>query len=95
MPKLIWSREALLDMRRVHRFLAAVNPDAANRAVQTIREGIKTIKHFPQSGRPIEGLDVEYRDWPIPFGKDGYLVRYWYDGKGVVILLVRQQRELL
>ena len=47
MPKLIWSREALLDMRRVYSFLAAVNLDAANRAVQAIREGIKTIKHFP------------------------------------------------
>jgi plasmid stabilization system protein ParE len=94
MPKLIWSREALLDMRRVHRFLADVNPEAAARAVHTIRDSIKTIKQYPQSGRPVEGLDVQYRDWPIQFGNSGYLVRYWFDGKSVEILSVRHQREL-
>jgi plasmid stabilization system protein ParE len=95
MPKLVWSRQALLDIQRLHRFLAAVNPDAANRAISAIREGVKTLKQFPQSGRLVDGLDIECRDWPIQFGSSGYLVRYWFDGKDVEIILIRHQRELL
>jgi plasmid stabilization system protein ParE len=94
MPKLIWSRPALLDIQRLYRFLADVNPDAATRAVQSIRDGVKRLKQFPFSGRLIEGKDNYYRDWLIPFGANGYVVRYWSDGKSVEILMVRHQREL-
>ena len=33
MPRLIWSPRALLDVQRLHRFLAERNTDAARRAV--------------------------------------------------------------
>jgi len=38
MPGLIWSPAALLDLQRLHIFLAEENADAAKRAVRAIRE---------------------------------------------------------
>jgi len=36
MPRLIWSQPALLDVARLHNFLAPRNRDAAKRAVKAI-----------------------------------------------------------
>jgi hypothetical protein len=65
MPKLIWSRQALLDIQRLYIFLAEVNPDAATRAVRATRDGVKRLKQFPFSGRLIESKDTHYRDWLV------------------------------
>lgn len=38
-------------------------------------------------------MEHEYREWPIDFGDNGYVVLYRYDGQTAVILAVRHQRE--
>jgi plasmid stabilization system protein ParE len=93
MPRLIWSPSALLDVQRLYRFLAAKNTDAARRAVQTIREGVKIIAKQPGAGRPAEDMEPEYREWPIDFGDSGYIALYRYDGQTAVIVAVRHQKE--
>ena len=93
MPRLIWTPQALADVQRLYRFLASKNIDAARRAVQAIRQGVKVLTLQPGVGRPIDDLPVEFREWLIDFGDSGYLARYRLDGDLIVVLAVRHQRE--
>ena len=93
MPRLRWSQPALLDVARLYNFLAPKSRDAAQRAIQTIRQGVKTLGTHPDIGRPIEELPPEFREWIIEFGQSAYVVLYHYDGKQVIILAVRHGRE--
>ncbi len=93
MPRLIWSQPALLDVARLHDFLAPKSSDAAKRAVKAIRQGIKALGKHPQIGRPVEEMAPEFREWIIEFGRGAYVALYRYDGKQVVILAVRHGRE--
>jgi len=90
---LIWTPPALADVQRLYRFLAPKNKAAAHRAIKAIRTGVKILAHQPQSGRPVEGMDQEFREWLIDFGSSGYIALYRFDGESVVILAVRHQRE--
>lgn len=93
MPHLNWSPPAILDVQRLYRFLAAKNPDAAKRAVQSIRAGVKILALQPHAGRPLDDMDVEYREWVINFGDGGYVALYRLSADGVVIVRVRHGRE--
>ncbi|WP_342238337.1 type II toxin-antitoxin system RelE/ParE family toxin [Inquilinus sp. OTU3971] len=93
MPHLIWSPAALRDVDRLHRLLAAKNRDAAQRVVRSIREGVTALARHPDAGRPAEGMEPEFREWIIPFGRDAYLALYRHTGSDVVILAVRHGRE--
>lgn len=93
MPRLRWSEPALADVARLHAFLAPKSPDAARRAVAAIREGIKALAKHPEIGRPVEDMLPEFREWVIEFGQGAYIALYHFDGKQVVILAVRHNRE--
>jgi len=93
MPRLRWSRSALLHVARLHEFLARHSPEAAQRAVRTIRQGVKALGKRPEIGRPVEELPPEFREWVIEVGQGAYVALYYYDGKQVVILAVRHGRE--
>src|ERR1700733_6849476 len=93
MPRLRWSQPTLLDVVRLHDFLAGKSRDAAKRAVKAIRQGIKALGEHPEIGRPLEEMPPEFREWVIEFGHGAYAALYHYDGKQVVILAVRHGRE--
>ena len=93
MPRLIWSRLALLDVARLHAFLRPKNREAASRAVRAIRESVKILATHPEIGRPVDDMEPEFRDWLIEFGDGGYIARYHYAGQDVVILAVRHTKE--
>ena len=93
MPRLIWAPQALQDVQRLYRFLAPRNQDAATRAVSAIRRGVQVLSLQPGLGRPVEGMDEDFRDWIIDFGDSGYVVRYRLDPRYVIVLAVRHQRE--
>jgi plasmid stabilization system protein ParE len=93
MPRLKWSQPALLDIARLYQFLAPKSPDAAKRAIKTIRQGVKALARHPEIGRPVEEMSPEFREWVIEFGSGAYIALYHYDGKEVVILAVRHGRE--
>ena len=93
MSRLIWSRSALGDVQRLHRFLVSRNPDAARRAIVAIRRGVRILAALPASGRPAEDMEVEYRELVIGLGDSGYVVLYRYDGAIAVILAVRHQKQ--
>lgn len=93
MPQLIWTDSALKDVQRLYRFLAEKNPDAAKRAVQTIRTQVRIIADHPGVGRPVSEMPEHYREWTIDFGGTGYIVRYRLEGDTAVMLAVWHQRE--
>jgi plasmid stabilization system protein ParE len=93
MPRLSWSQPALLDVARLHDFLAPKSRDAAKRAIKAIRQGMKALGKHPQIGRPVEEMPPEFREWILEFGNSAYLALYRYDGKQVVILAVSHGRE--
>jgi plasmid stabilization system protein ParE len=79
---------------RLHDFLASKSHDAALRAVRASRQGVKLLGKFPESGRPVEELPAEFREWMMEFGSGAYVALYRYDGKEVVILAVRHGRDV-
>jgi plasmid stabilization system protein ParE len=93
MPPLKWTPQSLRDVTRLHDFLASESRDAAKRAVNAIRLGVKLLARFPEMGRPVEELPPEFREWVIEFGSGAYVALYRYDGRGVIILAVRHGRE--
>jgi len=92
-PSLIWSPEALSDVQRLYRFLAAKNPDAARRAAAAIREGMQQVAETPGIGRPVETMDPEFREWPISFGASGYVALYRLEADYALVVAIRHQRE--
>jgi plasmid stabilization system protein ParE len=93
MPRLKWSQAALLDVARLHAFLAPKSRDAAKRAVKAIRQGAKALASHPEMGRPVEEMSLDFREWVIDFGRGAYVALYHYDGKEIVMLAVRHGRE--
>jgi plasmid stabilization system protein ParE len=93
MPRLIWSPSALQDVARFHAFLKPKNADSAKRAVKAIRQGVRLLASHPEAGRPTEGMPPDFREWPMEFGRYGYVGLYHFDGTDVVILAIRHGRE--
>jgi plasmid stabilization system protein ParE len=76
MSRLEWSPPALRDVARLYDFLAPKSRDAAERAVKTIRQGVKMLGKHPEIGRPVEELPAEFREWVIEFGQGAYVALY-------------------
>jgi len=93
MPRLIWTGPALADVQRLYQFLASKSPDAARRAVSTIRNQVRILEAQPGVGRALADTDPEYRTWLIAFGDSGYVALYRFDSRHVSILALRHQRE--
>jgi plasmid stabilization system protein ParE len=93
MPRLIWTPAALRDIARLDAFLKPKSPEAASRAVKTIRQGVKLLAAHPEAGPVVAEMPPQFRLWPIGFGAGGYVALYRYDGGDVVILAARHSRE--
>ncbi|MDF3865134.1 type II toxin-antitoxin system RelE/ParE family toxin [Pseudomonas denitrificans (nom. rej.)] len=91
--RVIYAPAAIRDLERLRRFLHETNPAAARRAGRVILEATQALGAYPQVGRLIDDLPVDFREWPIDFGDSGYLARYRIDGETLVILAIRHQRE--
>lgn len=83
----------MADVQRLYRFLAAENPDAARRAVKSIRSGLKILAHQPHIGRPVDDMIPAYREWLIDYGSSGYVALYRIEGDVVALLAIRHQKE--
>lgn len=92
MAKVVYSRNASTNIERLFRFLAAKHPDAAQRAVRTIRDKINFLVRHPRLGR-IDHEQPDERELLIAFGDSGYVARYRLDGKTVITLAIRHARE--
>ncbi|WP_330628260.1 type II toxin-antitoxin system RelE/ParE family toxin [Thioclava sp. FTW29] len=93
MPQVRFAPAAIRDLQRLRDFLRPKNPDAARRAGEAIRQGVKILGAHPHLGRMVDDLPEEFREWPIEFGDSGYVARYRIDEDAVTILVIRHQRE--
>ncbi|OED43094.1 plasmid stabilization protein [Endozoicomonas sp. (ex Bugula neritina AB1)] len=90
---MIWSRSALREVQRLHRFLASKDEKSASRAIKTIRSSVKILAHQPEVGQPVDGMELEFREWLIDFGSSGYVALYRTERGLTTVLAVRHQRE--
>jgi plasmid stabilization system protein ParE len=93
MPQVIFAPRAIRDLQRLRNFLRPRSADAARRAGDAIRQGVKILGAHPRLGRMVDDLPDEFREWLIDFGDSGYVVRYRIDEAAVTILAIRHQKE--
>ncbi len=93
MSQVVFSPAALRDLQRLRDFLRPKNADAARRAGEAIRQGVKALGMQPRLGRLVDDLPENFREWLIDFGDSGYITRYRVDGDLVIVLAVRHQKE--
>lgn len=94
MPQVIFAPAAIRDLQRLREFLRPKNPDAATRAGEAIRQGVRLLATQPRIGRPVQDMSEEYHEWLIDFGDSGYVARYRVDAETVTILAIRHQKEV-
>ncbi len=94
MPQVIFAPAALRDLERLRAFLRPKNPLAAQRAGATIKKVIQGLAEYPQMGRPMEDMELAYRELLIGFGESGYVAVYRYSEQTITTTAVRHQREM-
>ncbi|MEQ1790411.1 MAG: type II toxin-antitoxin system RelE/ParE family toxin [Rickettsiales bacterium] len=92
MPEIVWLTEALEDTERLFSFLRDKNSQAAINLAQALQGGTKLLADFPEVGRPMDD-NTKRRELFIPFGQNGYVLRYILDLEFVVIIRVWHCRE--
>lgn len=69
--RLVWSRRALLDLRRIADHIAADNPRAAQALVGSVRAKVGKLERFPLIGR--SGVYADTRELVV---HKNYIVTY-------------------
>ncbi len=94
MPSLIWTAEALADVKRLYDFLFEKDVEVAKSLAGVILENVKNLERFPHMGRPAADLEPEHRELLIPFASSGYVLLYAQQDDVLVVLAVRHQKEV-
>ncbi|MDQ2987788.1 MAG: type II toxin-antitoxin system RelE/ParE family toxin [Pseudomonadota bacterium] len=94
MPQVRFAPSALRDLQRLREFIRVKNPAAARRAAAAIIRSIQVLGLQPNIGRPVDNMDMVFRELPIDFGDTGYIARYHYAGDEVTVLGIRHQKEV-
>lgn len=91
MAQLVYSEQALADLRRLTDFLLESDPVAAVETIDLITEAVEVLENHPLIGRPVD----ELRELVISRGKTGYIALYAYEisFETVLLLGIRHQRE--
>lgn len=71
-------------------WLETLSPPAARAAERVIRDRLKALEAFPAAGRAI---DADERQWPIPFGRDGFVAIYRIEPDRLVIARIFHSRQ--
>lgn len=82
--------EALADLEEIWQFIAADNPDAADRVLEEIYEAIRGLVRFPQQG--YRRSDLTSRPLRFQPLRD-FLIAYAPDEKPLVVLAVLHGRR--
>ncbi|MGM0544832.1 MAG: type II toxin-antitoxin system RelE/ParE family toxin [Pseudomonadota bacterium] len=84
--KLVYTDEAIDDLKRLREFIAAHNPSAATRIASDLVGKIELLPDFPSMGTPVEMAPVPDSVRDMVFGK--YVVRYSIHASAIIILRV-------
>lgn len=82
--KLVYTDEAIEDLKRLREFIAAHNPAAAARIGSELVSKIELLPDFPQLGVPVELAPDPESVRDIVFGK--YIVRYSVHASAIITL---------
>lgn len=89
--KLVYTDEAIEDLKRPRGFIAAHNPPAAGRIASELVSKIELLPDFPRMGTPVELAPVPDSIRDMVFGK--YVVRYSVHVSAIIILRVWHELE--
>lgn len=89
--KLVYTDEAIEDLKRLREFIAAHNPSAAPRIAAELVSKIEWLPDFPKMGAPVEMAPVPDSIRDMVFGK--YVVRYSVHLSAIIILRVWHELE--
>ncbi|MEP0000444.1 MULTISPECIES: type II toxin-antitoxin system RelE/ParE family toxin [Pseudomonadota] len=84
--KLVYTEEAIEDLKRLREFIAVHNPVAAARIAAELVGKIELLPDFPKLGVPVELAPDPESVRDIIFGK--YVVRYSVHASAIIILRV-------
>ena len=84
--KLVYTDEAIEDLKRLREFIAVHNPSAAGRIATELVSKIELLPDFPRMGTPFELAPVPDSIRDMVFGK--YIVRYSVHVSAIIILRV-------
>jgi toxin ParE1/3/4 len=85
--RIVWSRAAREDVRRIRDYIRQFNPPAANRVAAVLIEAADSLAELPERGRQIRaGRRELVAVWP-------YVIRYRVDDFAVMIVRVRHGRQ--
>lgn len=79
------------DLDRVVDFLARLDPRAADRREQWLRESLRRLARHPLMGRP--GPAPGLRQMTFRYGKPSYLVRYLVTDEAITIARIWHGKE--
>lgn len=77
--KIVWSRRAQRDLRRIQSYIGKSNPRAASDVSSRIERAVHRLAQFPLSGPEIEGtalrlLQVAGLTYALPYRVGAYVV---------------------
>ena len=84
--KLVYTDEAIDDLKRLREFIAMHNPTAAARIATELVGKIELLPDFPKMGAPVEMAPVPDSVRDMAFGK--YVVRYSVHASAIIVLRV-------
>ena len=84
--KLVYTDEAIEDLKRLREFIAVHNPSAAARIATELVGRIELLPDFPKVGTPVEMAPVPGSVRDMVFGR--YVVRYSLHTSAIIILRV-------
>ena len=90
--KLVYSAEAVEDLKRLREFIAEKNPPAANRVAAELVSRIESLCTFPEMGRCVELSPTPDVIRDFVFGN--YIVRYALHTQLVVVLRIWHHYEI-
>jgi plasmid stabilization system protein ParE len=89
--KLVYTDEAIEDLKRLREFIAVHDPSAAGRIATELVSKIELLPDFPRMGTPVEMAPVPDSIRDMIFGK--YVVRYSVHVSAIIILRVWHELE--
>lgn len=84
--KLVYSQNAIDDLKRLREFISVHNPTVAGRIAAELIAKIKLLLEFPKLGTPVQLAPVPDAIRDMVFGK--YIVRYSLHANTIIILRV-------
>ncbi|MCC5825297.1 type II toxin-antitoxin system RelE/ParE family toxin [Alkalimonas sp.] len=89
--KLVYTNDAIEDLKRLREFIAVHNPTAASRIAAELIAKMELLPEFPRMGTPVQMAPVPDVIRDMVFGN--YVVRYSIHTSAVIVLRVWHELE--